>query len=508
MDFRHRRRRGPRRLAVIAVLVVLLVVGKFAYDRYTTTVSGAVVDEYTGQPVVGALVEWEERITQVTEEGRFELPGVDRSSPVKTLTVSQDGYETVEEDILWGEQVVQLRPNVITGRVESAAGEPVANAWLTLNGEEILIGSSGDFRLDDVPRDPAIAIGAPGYLPVLLEPSNDLTMEVRLEPLVSRGIYLGFGYLNLKDRREAIVKKGKDLGLNTLVIDIKSDRGLVHAAIAPEMAKKAEATTSEPRDLPQFLRSLRDDGWYLIARVVVFKDTPIAVENPDMAIKGPGGGLYVDCEGQRWLDPYSEQAREYILDMSERTAALGFHEIQFDYVRFPTDCIPGELVYAQPNTPENQRKAIEEFLREARKRLHPLGVTISADVFGLTTVEEDVGIGQVIEGIAEHVDYVSPMVYPSTWLPGSFSSDYPPAEPYRIVNLSVGRAVQRLEDYGAKVRPWLQAYDDYQGQGLPYGHDEIVAQIDASTEAGAQGWLLWDPFGYYAVNDDSALGNR
>ena len=507
MDFRRRRRRGPRRLAVLAVLAVLLVAGKLLFDRYTTTVSGTVVDEYTGQAVSGATVQWEQLTSVASEKGEFQLVGVERSSPNKQLTVSLDGYEAANVEIGWGEQEVLLRPNVLSGKVEGPGKEAVANAWVTIGQTEVMTDASGAFRLDDVPRDPNVAVGAPGYRPIVLQPEKKLSLEVRLESLVSRGLYIGFGYLNQSGLREAMIRKGKDLGLNTLVIDVKSDRGIVHTALAPELAKQAGSTTPHPEDLPELLRGLRNQNWYLIARVVVFKDTPIATENPEIAIRS-GGSLYVDCEGQRWLDPYNENAWEYNLALSERAAALGFHEVQFDYVRFPTDCVRGQLGYAQENSPENQQKAIEGFLKAARKRLHPLGVTISADVYGLTTVEEDIGIGQVIEGIAAQVDYVSPMVYPSTWRAGSFSSDYPPAEPYRIVNLSVKRAVDRLKDYGAKVRPWLQAYDDYQRRNLPYGHDEILAQIDASREAGAQGWLLWDPFGDYPIRGSIALGSR
>lgn len=505
MDFR-RRRRGPRRLTLILLTTLLLVGGKLLFDRCTTTVSGAVLDEYSEQPVAGALVQWEQLTTTTEKKGQFLLVGVDGGRSTRPLTISAKGYETAEIPITWSSLDVRLRPNVLSGAVVSQAGQPVPGAWVAVGETEATTDADGFFELGDIPRDPQVGVGAPGYRPVVLQPGRDLQVEVRLEPLVSYGLYLGFGYLAQPQQREAIVRRGRELGLNTLVVDVKSDRGFVHTVFAPPESLEAGASTLSPEDLPEFLRGLRNQGWYLIARLVVFKDNLIAQAHPDLAIM-TRRGLYVDCEGQRWLDPFKGKAWEYNLELAERAAKAGFQEVQFDYTRFPSDCVSEPLQYAQEVTPKVQQQTIQGFLELARKRLHALGVATSVDVFGLTTVEEDIGIGQVIEGIAKHVDYVSPMVYPSTWRPGSFGSDYPPAEPYRIVHLSVKRAVERLKELPARVRPWLQAYNDYQRRGLPYSHEEIVAQINATKDAGAPGWLLWDPYGLYPARGNIVQGH-
>jgi hypothetical protein len=120
---------------------------------------------------------------------------------------------------------------------------------------------------------------------------------------------------------------------------------------------------------------------------------------------------------------------------------------------------------------------------------------LAIDTFGQTTmILHDGGIGQVLEDLAPFLDYYSPMVYPSTWTPGWFGLDYPPSDPFRVVSQSVAQAVARLAPFESViVRPWLQDFHDYQEQKLPYGLAQVRAQIDASMQAGASGFMLWDP---------------
>jgi len=161
-------------------------------------------------------------------------------------------------------------------------------------------------------------------------------------------------------------------------------------------------------------------------------------------------------------------------------------------------------VFSQPSTPESRQAAIEGFLALARSRLHPLGVFVSADTFGWTVFRDDeMGIGQRLEDLARHLDYVSPMVYPSTWGPGSRGLPYPPSAPREIVEASVKSGVDRLREMPTvKLRAWLQDFDDYGSKKVKYKTAEVRAQIDASTDAGGYGWLLWDPTAIYT---DTAL---
>lgn len=497
MHFRRRPRRGPWVLAFLALLSLLLLGAKSYLEWRATTISGTVSDELSGEPIPGATVGWRERQATTTEKGEFLLTGVDKTLTDVLVQVSAEEYQTQAFSSQREELRAQLRQDVLYGRVSGPAGEPVPRARVIAGAASTETDDQGEFRLKGAPRDPTLRVTAPGYRVASLQPEPGQRVQVRLEPWVARGLYMGFGLLSLPGSGERMLQQVAGAGLNTVIIDIKSDRGLVQEPLATPLSRELGASVAQPEEIVGLVQRFQARGVYTIARLVVFKDTPLATARPNLALRS-NGALYRDCEGQSWVDPFQRETWSYNLDLAENATRLGFQEVQFDYIRFPSDCVVGRLEYAQEPTPEAQRAAIEGFLSEAARRLKPLGVLLSADVFGLTAVEEDIGVGQTIEGIAQHVDYVSPMVYPSTWRVGSFGSDYPPAEPHRIVHLSVRRAVERLKASPARVRPWLQAFDDYQRRGLRYGPQEVEAQIQAAQDAGALGWMLWDPFGNYS----------
>jgi hypothetical protein len=234
---------------------------------------------------------------------------------------------------------------------------------------------------------------------------------------------------------------------------------------------------------------------------VVFKASILAAATPDYAIRDSSSGTsYVDCEGQLWVDPTNQEVWDYNIGIAEQAAKLGFDEIQFDYVRFPSDCIGGSLVYSKESNAENRVAAIAGFLEAASGRLRPLGAFVAADTFGWTVLrQDDLGIGQVIEHFAPHLDYLSPMVYPSTWGEGSLGLEYPAAAPYDIVYASVSRGVARMELFpGIQVRPWLQDFNDYGLQKLTYGASQVLTQIEAAEDAGANGYMLWNARAVYS----------
>jgi len=76
-------------------------------------------------------------------------------------------------------------------------------------------------------------------------------------------------------------------------------------------------------------------GIYTIARIVVFKDEPLATARHDLAVKSSNGEVWHNRKGLAWTDPFSEEVRDYNIDVAVEAAKAGFDEIQFDYVRFP-----------------------------------------------------------------------------------------------------------------------------------------------------------------------------
>jgi hypothetical protein len=237
------------------------------------------------------------------------------------------------------------------------------------------------------------------------------------------------------------------------------------------------------------MAKLREHRIFPIARIVCFNDPLLAGKRADWAIQNKNGGVWRDKKGSAYTNPYKREVWDYLLELAEEAADLGFQEIQFDYVRFPSDGKISDTAY--PGQDSSMEDAIAGFLAYARERLEPKGVWVSADVFGLTLYEkDDMGIGQKIEKVAQNVDIVSPMIYPSHYYSGHYNIDNPNSHPYEIIKAATNDATRRLVGTGAVYRPWLQ---DFSLGGVTYGPEQVKKQIEAVEELGYQEWLLWDP---------------
>lgn len=314
-------------------------------------------------------------------------------------------------------------------------------------------------------------------------------------PFQARGIYLTAATAAGRrfDELLALVERTE---LNAMVIDIKSDWGtLTYRSQLPD-AIAAKAVDNTIKDLPELVRRLRERGVYPIARLVTFKDDYMPRHRTDLAVHHVDGGVWQDRKGMAWLNPYRQETWDYIVDVAKEAAEMGFQEIQFDYVRFPTDGNVRAIVY--PDQDERSRwDVISQFLAYAREELRPYGVLISADIFGfILSAQNDQGIGQLLEDLATNVDIISPMVYPSHWGPGNLGLPNPNAAPYETVLRSMQQAQERLDKAGIKVkiRPWLQDFT----LGQPrYGAHEVRRQIEGAYAAGLDEWLLWNAGNYY-----------
>ena len=249
-------------------------------------------------------------------------------------------------------------------------------------------------------------------------------------------------------------------------------------------------------DLPALLQSLHASGIYTIARIVAFKDDPLATARPDLAVKLQNGRLFRDRENLGWTDPTLKEVRDYNIAVAAEAAQAGFDEIQFDYLRFPD--APRGIAFAKPTTETSRLEAIADFLAEARHRLAPFNVYLAADIFGYVCWNlNDTGIGQRLEDIMPLVDYLSPMLYPSGFQFGIPGYPNPMTHPYEIVRLSLERARARLGVAAIRFRPWLQAFKDYAFDRRTFDVDEVAAQIRAATDFGSDGWMLWNPRNTY-----------
>jgi hypothetical protein len=238
-------------------------------------------------------------------------------------------------------------------------------------------------------------------------------------------------------------------------------------------------------------RLVHERGVYLIGRVVVFEDPLLSAGAPELAIKTRAGSRWLNHAGLGWTNPYDRRVWDYNVSIAEVAARAGFDEIQFDYVRFPSDGDVDDAVYPRKtSTPPSW--VIAEFVHYAGKRLRPLGVRVSADVFGLAATR-DLGIGQVPRRLARYVDAIYPMVYPSHYGPGQYGLEDPNAAPGATVEWSLAHFRREMKQGTAELIPWLQDFS----HGRTYELADVQEQIEAARLMGARGYLLWNPLGIY-----------
>ena len=393
------------------------------------------------------------------------------------------------------------------GRVYDAVTlRPIEGAFVTLGDAVARTETNGGFQM----RGSGTRIGARafGYQRTwidLTQPQDGLN-DVALRTFTPKALYLSFYGVGDFALRESALRLIESTELNAVVIDVKGDRGRIpYKSAVPLSAQVGAQSTLTIKDIEGLLKSLRGKGIYTIARIVVFKDNPLASAKPDWAVKLPGGAIWHDREDLAWTDPFNEQVWEYNLAVAEEAARYGFDEIQFDYVRFPD---ARGLVYSMPNTMENRVRAVSDFLRSARRKLVPYNVFVAADIFGYVCWNlDDTGIGQRLDQLAPYLDYLSPMLYPSGFHVGIPGIRDPVAHPYEIVYRSLARAKERTGLPGVRFRPWLQAFRDYAFDHRPFTGKEIGLQIKAATDFGSNGWMLWNPSNVYSPDGLSVAIN-
>ena len=381
--------------------------------------------------------------------------------------------------------------------VDALTSKSIPGAFVTLGDSVVRTTQDGHFRVSG--EGAMLGLRAYGYrrreIPVA-ELKKDETLP--LEPFRPKALYLSFyGVGSMRLRESALDLIGKT-GLNAVVIDVKSDRGMIaYKADIPLATAVGAQKIITIKHIRRLLCELHKEGIYTIARIVVFNDNLLALARPDLAVRTADGAIWRDREGLAWTDPFNKQVWDYNIDIAVEVAKDGFDEIQFDYVRFPD---AKGLVFSQPNTQENRISAISGFLAEARKRLIPYNVFLAADIFGYVVWNRnDTGIGQSLKEIAQNVDYLSPMLYPSGFQYGIPGYPNPVRHPRQVVYLSLRRAEERSGLPPVRFRPWLQAFRDYAFGGQPFGGEEIGAQIDAAQTFGADGWMLWNPRNVYTA---------
>lgn len=320
--------------------------------------------------------------------------------------------------------------------------------------------------------------------------------------IVNRGLYISSHTAKSSKNMERLKDFSKRNGLNTFVIDVKDDNGnILFYSEAAEKYCPAGNGKSQIKDIEKYVQDLKDDGFYLIARVVTFKSPKYSKKHPEKSILNKNtGGLYSDRDKITWGTPYDRDLWQYNLDVALEAAKVGFNEIQFDYVRFP-DIPRGVSVDFRNEKDETKAAVIQKFLIEARRILNEQEVYVSADIFGWSaTALSDVGIGQHWEALSNVVDVVSPMIYPSHYGRGNFGFTVPDANPYGTIDGAMKDSISRDKNIytPAANRPWIQDFTAKWVNGyIVYGEAEMIAQVKALKANGIEEFLLWNSANRY-----------
>jgi len=489
--------------------------------------SGTITDRYSGQPVPHATVKVGDTLSATTgPDGKYRLEGVPSNA---TVEISADGYAMLTQPL---EKIITLdavlRPDVLKGTlVDSATGAPINNATVlaTPNAESDAVAAkrlenvaNGSFQLDGVPEQGYIEVLAPGYRKAMIEiKPGSIPSAIKLEPFTSKALYVTAA---VAANHELLMKFFDTIDrteLNTIVIDLKSDLrddlGLIYYDSQVPIVK--EIGSARPKmDLKAILAEAKKRGIYTIARVHIFShDNVLAEAKPEWAAKDRStGGVFADYPGPGihydWLDPWNRNVWDYNIQLSVEAVHLGFDEINYDYIRFPSLEFAADdkdrLQLSKPDATDEEKYAnIVEMLKQSQTAINAAGAFLSVDVFGVVAWEPSGLIGQDISRMGEYTDYVCPMVYPSHFWPGAAGFDNPAQHPYEIILESMQRGAKLLDGKRAMLRPWLQDFTLTwvpKDQIVEYGPNEVRAQIKAMEDFGkAAGWQLYDSANQYTV---------
>jgi hypothetical protein len=301
-------------------------------------------------------------------------------------------------------------------------------------------------------------------------------VTVSLSPHIVRGLRVASTVAADDEAFNHLLDLAAGSTVNTLVFDTKDETSKV---LYPSNSEFAAAIGSiDPMyDAKERLAQAREAGLYTITRIVTFEDSIWTRERPEQKLAGS------------WIDPANRDGWEYPLELAVEACGLGFDEIQFDYVRYPSGRAAAIARQQNPTTQEDRVGAVSAFLTEARDRLHPLGCVISADIFAIVlSAPNDQGIGQMPEAVSGVLDAVSPMIYPSHYSDGWLGFPKPNDYPGPVVADALDSGMPRLSG-DTLMRPWLQAFY--------YNGSQVQAEINEAESRGA-GWILWNAGGNYA----------
>jgi hypothetical protein len=413
-----------------------------------------------------------------------------------TVQASADGFDagtgTVPDE---KGLTISLRPNVVSGVVTDGDGKPITGVRVFVDGADqpAVTDGQGRYALPGVPEQGTLIYKMPGYRLGVISIDAQMTKDVALTPFVARALYSPASVFEATGRLDALLDLIDRTDVNAMVIDVKETDGNLYWATDLPAATAVGAVMQQPLfQLDELLPKLKERGIYTIARMVVMKDNTLGAARPDLAVTNTATGEpWRDYRGGIWLDPYNAGVAEYIAALAGDLADKGFDEVQLDYVRFFSD---GDYATADTNLPNTQSfrlPAIRRLFRLVSDALMTKRTFFSADVFPISFIAtDDQGIGQRPEVIMPYVDYFSPMVYPSHYGPYTFGFENPNDHPYEVIDETLKLMNQERAGMRMVIRPWIQDFG--YGPFPPYTADQILQEMKAASDNGAQGWMIWN----------------
>ena len=321
-------------------------------------------------------------------------------------------------------------------------------------------------------------------------------------PRIVRGLYVN-RWAAIGSKMNQMIDLAKTTEVNTLVIDVKDDRGFVLYRSKVPLAREIGADTNSPMSAARvraMLDTLRANNIYAVARIVVVKDPLLADKKREWSIKRKSDGQpWLDKNGRPWLDAHQRAVWKYAADLGKEAWDLGFSEVQLDYVRFPDE----KRLIAESVFPLAQGRSRAQVIRDqlgyTRQLLRADGIPMTIDVFGLTATDStDMGIGQKWEMFVDMADAVLPMNYPSHFAPGTYKIGNPNARPYATIDAAMKDVRRRTTPVkgAGRIIPW---YQDFTLGPPRYGVTEVRAQMQAGYDNGYYDWILWNPGSRYTV---------
>jgi hypothetical protein len=339
-------------------------------------------------------------------------------------------------------------------------------------------------------------------------------------PEAVKAIYMSQCAAGTPSFRESLIGLIDTTELNSIIIDIRDYTGKIAFPTENPILKDMVSDECGARDMKEFLKLLHDKNIYVIGRITVFQNPYYTKLHPDQAVQHKNGGVWKDRKGLAFVDVGATPYWDTVVELAKESHAIGFDEINFDYIRYPSDGDMAAAVYIKRDG-KTKQEMLEDFFKYLHEKLEPTGMVTSADLFGMTTTNtDDLNIGQVHERALPYFDYIAPMVYPSHYPSGFNGYKDVNKNAYGIIHLSMSEAVRRTvattttvaglthtrigtstpalyskPSYPAsKMRPWLQDFD----YPVEYTPAMVQEQIKANNDAGLNSYMFWDPGNKYS----------